>query len=75
MPLLPASLAIPPGGEVPGRHTCSGAAVFRSLTMSGLPGCVQAPRPRPDGACLGPGEDGATLPFPGTSWWEPITAD
>jgi hypothetical protein len=51
MPLLPASLAIPPGGEVPARHTCNDAVVFLSLTMSGLPGCGQAPRPRPDGAC------------------------
>jgi hypothetical protein len=37
MHLLPASLAILPGDEVPARHTCNGAVFFRSLTMSGLP--------------------------------------
>jgi hypothetical protein len=61
MPLLPASLAIPPGGEVPARHTCNDAVVFLSLTWSGLPDAVRRRVLVPKGACLGRGEDGATL--------------
>jgi hypothetical protein len=63
MPLLPASLAIPPGGKVSVRHTCNGAAVFLSLTWSGLADAVRRRVLVPEGACLERSEGGATLPF------------
>ena len=47
MHLLPASLAILPGGEVPARHTCNGAAFFPVADNVGAAECGQAPHPRP----------------------------
>ncbi|MBV8132863.1 MAG: YbhB/YbcL family Raf kinase inhibitor-like protein [Alphaproteobacteria bacterium] len=37
MPLLLASSAIPPGGEIPSQYTCDGADISPPLTWSGLP--------------------------------------
>jgi phosphatidylethanolamine-binding protein (PEBP) family uncharacterized protein len=36
MPLLLASPAIPPGGEIPSQYTCNGAGISPPLTWSGL---------------------------------------
>jgi hypothetical protein len=37
MPLLLASPAIPPGGEIPSQYTCDGADISPPLTWSGVP--------------------------------------
>ena len=37
MPLLLASPAIPPGGEIRSQYTCDGAGISPPLTWSGLP--------------------------------------
>jgi phosphatidylethanolamine-binding protein (PEBP) family uncharacterized protein len=37
MPLLLASPAIPPGGEIRSQYTCGGAGISPPLTWSGLP--------------------------------------
>ena len=37
MPLLLASPAIPPGGEIPSQYTCDGAGISPPLTWCGLP--------------------------------------
>jgi len=37
MPLMLASPAIPPGGEIPAQYTCDGAGISPPLTWSGLP--------------------------------------
>src|SRR5262249_25405817 len=37
MPLLLASPAIPPGGEIPSQYTCDGADISPRLTWSGVP--------------------------------------
>jgi Raf kinase inhibitor-like YbhB/YbcL family protein len=37
MPLLLASPAIPPGGEIPSQYTCDGADISPPLTWSGSP--------------------------------------
>jgi len=63
MHLLPASLAILPGGGVPARYACNGAAFFQSPIMSGPPNAARRRILVPDGAWRGRGEDGATLPF------------
>jgi hypothetical protein len=41
MHLLPASLAILPGGGVPARYACNGAAFFQSPIMSGPPNAAR----------------------------------
>ena len=75
MHLLPASLAILPGGEVPARHTCNGAAFFPVADNVGAAECGQAPRPRPGRRLAGTWGGRCDPTFPGTSWSEPITAD
>jgi Raf kinase inhibitor-like YbhB/YbcL family protein len=37
MPLMLASPAIPPGGEIPSQYTCDGADISPPLTWSGVP--------------------------------------
>jgi Raf kinase inhibitor-like YbhB/YbcL family protein len=37
MPLMLASPAIPPGGEIPSQYTCDGADISPPLTWSGIP--------------------------------------
>jgi Raf kinase inhibitor-like YbhB/YbcL family protein len=37
MPLMLASPAIPPGGEIPAQYTCDGADISPQLTWSGVP--------------------------------------
>jgi Raf kinase inhibitor-like YbhB/YbcL family protein len=41
MPLMLASPAIPPSGEIPSRYTCDGADISPPLTWSGLPSGTQ----------------------------------
>jgi Raf kinase inhibitor-like YbhB/YbcL family protein len=42
MPLMLASPAIPPGGEIPSQYTCDGADISPPLTWSGLPSGTQS---------------------------------
>ena len=42
MPLLLASPAIPPGGEIPSQYTCNGAGISPPLTWSGLPDGIKS---------------------------------
>jgi phosphatidylethanolamine-binding protein (PEBP) family uncharacterized protein len=42
MPLVLASPAIPPGGEIPSQYTCDGSDISPPLTWSGLPSRTQS---------------------------------
>jgi Raf kinase inhibitor-like YbhB/YbcL family protein len=42
MPLMLASPAIPPSGEIPSQYTCDGADISPPLTWSGLPSGTQS---------------------------------
>ena len=42
MPLMLASPAIPPGGEIPAEYTCNGADISSPLTWSGAPSGTQS---------------------------------
>jgi Raf kinase inhibitor-like YbhB/YbcL family protein len=42
MPLIIASPAIPPGGEIPSQYTCDGADISPPVTWSGVPDGTQS---------------------------------
>jgi Raf kinase inhibitor-like YbhB/YbcL family protein len=42
MPLLLASPAVPPGGEIPSQYTCDGADISPPLTWSGIPDGIKS---------------------------------